>query len=350
MNKPASQLLLVILSVLSLSALLAQDNKSPSVQYKAYNNYDFRAGEKIIFEDDFRSDQDGEFPSHWELGNGQAVVNKVLEIPALSLIDGNYGKVFPRMKTKQYLPAEFTVECDHTLPSVNKASGLVLFLVNTAGKEATLTFNDNNVTYTAQPKNMSAQLPDDIRMKKYLDKWNHIAIAYRNNQMKVYVNQFRVLVVPSMDFAPVAIKFGGIGSQKSPIVFTNVKVAEGGSMNMLQKLATDGRLVVHGIKFDYNKATIKPESMGVLNEIVKLMNDNPSMKFEIQGHTDSDGDDAYNMKLSQARADAVKAFLAETGIDSSRLTAKGYGESKPISDNSTPEGKASNRRVEFVKL
>jgi OOP family OmpA-OmpF porin len=233
MTRLTSHTLLVISFFLSLTILFAQDNKSPSAQYKAYNNYDFRAGEKIIFEDDFRNDQDGEFPSHWELGNGQAVVNKILEIPALSLTDGNYGKVFPRMKIKQYLPSEFTAECDHALLSVNKASGLVLFLVNAAGKEATLTFNDNNVTYTAQPKNMSAQLPDDIRMKKYLDKWNHIAIAYRNNQMKVYVNQYRVLVVPSMDFVPVALKFGGIGSQKSPIIFANVKIAEGGGMNML---------------------------------------------------------------------------------------------------------------------
>ena len=89
--------------------------------------------------------------------------------------------------------------------------------------------------------------------------------------------------------------------------------------------------------------------MGVLNELAKLMKDTAAMKFEIQGHTDSDGDDAYNMKLSEARADAVKAMLVDLGIDASKLSAKGYGESKPLSDNSTAEGKANNRRVEFVK-
>jgi outer membrane protein OmpA-like peptidoglycan-associated protein len=79
------------------------------------------------------------------------------------------------------------------------------------------------------------------------------------------------------------------------------------------------------------------------------MKDNPDIKFEIGGYTDSDGDDAYNMTLSQQRADAVKTQLTSMGIDASRLTTKGYGETKPISDNKTPEGKANNRRVEFVK-
>ena len=89
-----------------------------------------------------------------------------------------------------------------------------------------LTINDNTVNYNFQSKNISSQLPDDIRTKKYLDKWNHIALACRNNQMKVYVNQFRVLVLPGLDFVPVSLKIGGIGSQKSPILCTNVKIAE----------------------------------------------------------------------------------------------------------------------------
>jgi outer membrane protein OmpA-like peptidoglycan-associated protein len=113
---------------------------------------------------------------------------------------------------------------------------------------------------------------------------------------------------------------------------------------------TDVKIVTHGINFDYNKATVQPESMGTLNMIVQILKDNPELKFEVGGHTDSDGDASYNLQLSQQRAEAVKKALIDLGIAGTRLTTKGYGLTKPISDNGSPEGKANNRRVEFVKL
>jgi outer membrane protein OmpA-like peptidoglycan-associated protein len=81
-----------------------------------------------------------------------------------------------------------------------------------------------------------------------------------------------------------------------------------------------------------------------------MLNNDNTLKFEIGGHTDSDGDDNSNLKLSKDRSDTVKQKLVEYGIDAARLTTKGYGESKPLNDNSTPENKANNRRVEFRKL
>ncbi|MBM4172105.1 MAG: OmpA family protein, partial [Ignavibacteria bacterium] len=122
----------------------------------------------------------------------------------------------------------------------------------------------------------------------------------------------------------------------------------GGGMNMLDKLYKDGRIVSHGILFDVNKATIKPQSMGTINEIVKALKQDSKIKLSIEGHTDSDGDDKLNQKLSEQRAESVKKALIDQGIDAVRLQTKGLGESKPIDNNTTPEGKANNRRVEFV--
>ncbi len=110
-------------------------------------------------------------------------------------------------------------------------------------------------------------------------------------------------------------------------------------------------ITLRGIYFDVNKTTIKPESRPALEDAAKILKENPAIRVEIQGHTDSQGSDEYNLKLSDGRAWSVVNYLVQNfGIDQSRLTAKGYGESRPVADNSTAEGRALNRRVEFVIL
>jgi OmpA-OmpF porin, OOP family len=111
-----------------------------------------------------------------------------------------------------------------------------------------------------------------------------------------------------------------------------------------------GKFVTHGINFDVNKSTTRPESIGVLNEVAAYLEANPSIHFEIDGHTDSDGDEASNQTLSIARAEAVKKHLVVMGVSESQLKTNGFGESQPIDLNATAEGKANNRRVEFVKI
>jgi OOP family OmpA-OmpF porin len=145
------------------------------------------------------------------------------------------------------------------------------------------------------------------------------------------------------------LDMGGIGSATDPIVFKNFRLGEGGNMNMIGKKFTDAKIITHGINFDVDKSTIKPESMGTLNMIVQILKDNPDIKFEIDGHTDNSGAAQHNLTLSQQRSDAVKSQLITMGVDASRLSSKGFGDTKPIGDNNTPEGKANNRRVEFVK-
>jgi outer membrane protein OmpA-like peptidoglycan-associated protein len=102
------------------------------------------------------------------------------------------------------------------------------------------------------------------------------------------------------------------------------------------------------VYFDFNKASIKSVSFALLDDVAQAMKDNPKIKVEIQGHTDSVGDDNYNLKLSQKRAESVKAYLVKKGIDSGRMVPKGYGENVPIADNRTTAGRDQNRRVEFV--
>jgi outer membrane protein OmpA-like peptidoglycan-associated protein len=105
---------------------------------------------------------------------------------------------------------------------------------------------------------------------------------------------------------------------------------------------------LNNIFFDFAKATLRPESNEELDKVLKLLNDNPKMEIEISGHTDNVGSDAFNLKLSDGRANAVRTYLISKGIAETRITAKGYGETKPVATNDTDEGRQTNRRVEFT--
>lgn len=116
---------------------------------------------------------------------------------------------------------------------------------------------------------------------------------------------------------------------------------------LLAKLEVGASLVLKNIYYDYDKATLREESIAECDRLIQILEENPTLVIEISSHTDADGSDAYNEKLSQARAQSVVDYLINQGIESKRMVAKGYGESKPIAPNDTPENKQLNRRTEF---
>jgi outer membrane protein OmpA-like peptidoglycan-associated protein len=107
--------------------------------------------------------------------------------------------------------------------------------------------------------------------------------------------------------------------------------------------------ITQKIHFEFNRAVIRPVSYPILNTVAQVMNDYPDVTIEIQGHTDSRGADAYNMRLSDQRAAAVRDYLVQRGVPANRMTSRGYGETRPIESNRTSAGRAANRRVEFIR-
>lgn len=114
--------------------------------------------------------------------------------------------------------------------------------------------------------------------------------------------------------------------------------------------AAPQKLVLEGVNFDFDKATLRQEDIAIIDRDVTSLDSWGNANIEVAGHTDSRGSDAYNMKLSQQRAEAVRTYLVGKGIAADRLSAKGYGESQPVADNATDEGRFKNRRVELVRI
>lgn len=108
------------------------------------------------------------------------------------------------------------------------------------------------------------------------------------------------------------------------------------------------KLVLRGVHFDFDKASLRPEGKPILDEAAKILNENPDVTVQVQGYTDGIGTVEYNLGLSDRRAATVKDYLVSQGVASSRLTTKGFGKSDPVATNDTEEGRAQNRRVELV--
>ncbi len=307
--------------------------------------YDFVPGDKVIFEDNLIGEENGEFPSRWDLARGTAEIAQVDGENVIFLRGGN-PTIVPYLKNsdQDYLPDIFTVEFDCYF-------GYDYFTVylydrknqeNPSGEQEELTVAYNYLEIWQSRSNY----PTEVKNRR----WAHVAMAYTDGKFKAYLDDTRLINIPRLDVNPTGISFYSYHARdEQPIYIKNIRIAEGG-VKYYDRVMEDGKIIANGIRFDVGKATLKPESMGIINEVVDLMKEHPDLRFSVEGHTDSDGDDTFNMELSEKRAESVKSTMISMGVSSDRLQSKGWGESMPITDNNSPEGKANNRRVEFVKL
>jgi len=152
-----------------------------------------------------------------------------------------------------------------------------------------------------------------------------------------------------VEFSPIVQLEGSIGGYR-PNGIRSVRIAES-APDFSSVINASGKYISHGIHFDTDSDRLKPESAAVIKQVASGLNKNPNLKVEIDGYTDSVGNAGHNLDLSKRRAEAVRSVLiSQFGIEASRLTASGFGAGKPISSNDTPDGRAQNRRVEFVKM
>ena len=342
----------------SSEEIAENDSDEEKKKLQLWSKYNFVPGDNIIFQDDLSNEENGEFPSRWDLISGNAEIALLGEENIINFAEPSTA-IHPLMESEAYLPEIFTLEFDvyfHEMASKWQQRYSIRFWTKPNTRERyqgnrpidPIIIDWNSaVMYNFNGKTEGET--SDVR-KNWEGQWVHIAISFNKRSLKLFHNESRLLNIPNLGFKPKIFSILGFYDKKNIDIcaIKNIRLAEGGK-DLYDRVVADGKFATNGILFDVNKAVIRPESMGIINKIVKMMEKHPDLNFSVEGHTDSDGDISSNQALSEKRAEAVKNILIEFGVKSSRLASKGFGETVPIESNSTPEGKANNRRVEFVK-
>jgi len=314
-----------------------------------YTKYDFVPGSRVIFYDDLSDEEEGEFPYRWNLEKG------VFEIARMGgeywILCTDDGYILPKTPTGP-LPEMYTLEMEFYSagPKFTVPYYYIQWIDASADKIGQFEFYSGTSTaLQILGKHLASKSLDER-----LSKGTHtMRIMATKRSMKCYVDQVRVANVPKVEgFSPVGfkIRMRPYKDEGNYCMIKSFRFAEGGK-SMRDQLDETGRIVTHGILFDPDQYVIKGESFKTLKEIGRLLEDEPELRLSIEGHTDSDGSEAHNSELSHNRSRAVVDYLIRKyGVDADRLEARGWGESRPIDTNDSPEGKANNRRVELVKL
>ena len=354
--------------------------KSPKEkeQFSATSKFDFIPGDKIIAFEDFSQDEIGDFPDKWNT-NASGEIMKISSGEGKWLALTAKGALTPEFITE--ILENATIEFDlATTPNYDYYSSIFqISIAETEGENDYISWQlygagrkKSGVTLVLHPQDAGSAKVGRSEIITY-DNGNsviknnqgkigtfnhnndkvHVAIWRQKQRIRVYVGENKIWDLPLAFKADT--KFNTLvfskaeTSEDENYFISNIRVAVG-NPDTRNKLIETGKFSTTGILFNTGSSQIKPESHGIIKQIATILDENTDVKIRIIGHTDNTGDNANNLKLSKERALSVKNYLSEVfGVSDSRIETDGKGSSEPVSDNNSSEGKAQNRRVEFIK-
>lgn len=355
----------------------AEEDLAAQPTLEVYSKFDFEPGENIVAYEDFSEDQIGDLPARWNTSMASEVVNLNMHEGKWMQLKLGEGSIVPDFGSS--LPENFTLEYDliinynqdygfkpnllvvisdlennkYALNDNTPGSNGASFMIEGGIHNGYMTFykyaKDSKLNFRAR-KDFSQPLVDSYNGTDIL----HISLWRQGNRVRVYLNEEKVFDIPGAfektEIAKTMRFYYDINEDPTSYYIGNIRFAKGRS-DIRSKLITEGKLVTYGITFNKGKATVKPESYGVLKKIASVLTDNTSLKLEIIGHTDADGSEEANQILSEKRAISVKNVLVENfKVAPDQLSTNGKGESDLLVEGNSSDAHAKNRRVEFKKL
>ncbi|MFT4062190.1 MAG: OmpA family protein [Edaphocola sp.] len=330
-------------------------------------NSDFVPGGSVIFSDDFSKDATGDFPAKWN-SNGSG---EVVEIGGTKWLAVNHNTVSNPELTKA-LPENSTIQFDLLLRDDGNAIPIIKFGIANVKNilKQDVFYSDNFFVNLSRYNERNGQTVEyglknnvlgnkDFSLTSYVNKVLHIDMAINGTRIRVYLDGEKIVDLPKA-LTPEMRNMFFIGNapivpaSQTPLYLANLRIASGSAdarSSVAKDLFEKGAASTSDILFDTGKSTIKPSSYTILDDLGNALKQNANTQVIIIGHTDADGDENANQKLSEQRAASVKDYLvSKFGISSSKIMTTGKGESEPVAENKTENGKKQNRRVEFKKL
>jgi outer membrane protein OmpA-like peptidoglycan-associated protein len=303
---------------------------------------DFIPGERTVFFDDFSDMASDEPPPHWK------VRGNPVELRSGGGVRELYAKDGVEMTSPTFaVPDDFTFELEwtgggqmtwHFRDKENADILTAMVRGEDSGQDA-----GTHVSASGSGGDLG-----DGKIQVDTTSPVHYALWVQRGRVRAYLNGQRLLDVNQVAVTGIDHIFVEAGGYR-PNGIRQVRIAES-APDFSYVMSSTGKYITHGILFDTDSDRLRPESAPVMKMVSQGLEKNPNLKLEIDGYTDSTGNDQHNLDLSQRRAAAVRSVLiGQYGVDAARLTASGFGPAKPVASNDTPDGRAQNRRVEFLK-